>query len=369
MDKIKIGEYKEFENQWNLYRLNVPACWEYASGEGVVVGVVDSGVDGSHKDLGWEGLQIREDIVNLSYEGQQAAYNYVNAIIWKGEHPKILPGWNFITDNDNCCPTNQHGTYMAGAIAADIGDGFGMVGVAPHCKIRPYVVWSPTMSVAHNAIAEGIKRAADDGCDVINVSLTSPYREPICEAVGYAADKGSIVVAAMGNYYAAFSYYPAACFGSLAVGGCDPTGKRWLFSGKWGSTAGKHIICLAPGSDQVATFWWQSRFTPVMGTSSAAACMSGVCALLKSLDKALTVHDIIEMIAEFSNEEWTEERGWGVPDVLKLVKSLVVEKPVVIEPNKLQGYVDIIDDCANNAQIIEEALRRLALRMAVINDV
>ncbi len=319
-----------FVNQWNLKLMNVPAAWEYSTGENVVVGIIDSGVDGSHVDLGWDTLI---DITAMDGDAtRKIKYKPVLDAIREGKHPKILPGWNFIEGNDDTWDLLRHGTYLAGTIGAEM-DGVGMVGVAPNVKIRPYVVIDANDMGQPSDIAKALVKAAQDGCDVINMSLAMPYEETeLMDAIEWVTKNSkAIMIAATGNNNIDKVYYPAAHADVIAVGGCNPVGSRWVHDttvGR-GSNYGDEIFCVAPGSAQMTTFRMRGRFTEADGTSQAAANLSGVTALLKSIKKGLTIADMKSLIkSNSSRNSWDREIGWGVPDACKMAKELAQEKPV-----------------------------------------
>lgn len=322
-----IDEY--FANQWNLKLMNVPAAWEYTQGAGAVVGIIDSGVDGSHIDLGWETM------INITAMDGDASrkikYQPVMDAIRTGKHPKILQGWNYIEGNDDTWDLLRHGTYLAGTICADM-DGIGMIGVAPLAKIRPYVVIDGDDHGQPSDIAKAILQSARDGCDVINISLAMAYETvEMKDAIDWVSkNTNAIIIAATGNNNSNSVYYPAAYENVIAVGGCNPVGERWVHNAIMGrgSNYGSEMLCVAPGASQMTTFRMRWRYTESDGTSQACANMSGVIALLKSVKKNLTFDDVVNLIKKNSSKTaWDKELGYGVPDTYRMVKELATQKP------------------------------------------
>lgn len=279
-----IGKIKDphYEEQWGLHLMHVPEAWPYAMGDDVVVGLIDSGVDGSHEDLGW-GIHL--NISGLDSDAVvRKKYRPVMDAIESGKHPKIMPGYNFIEKSVWTWDRNRHGTYLAGAMAAE-SDGFGMVGVASECKIRPYIVLDNGRWAGERVIEQAILKATADGCDVINMSLAWYKDYPIIkEAIEVATEEGCIVVAATGNKNREGIAYPALYQDTIAIGGCDPKGLRWEHNSWRGSSGGDGIDCVCPGAAQITTRKMRSRFTRIDGTSMACANFTGVVALLKSID-------------------------------------------------------------------------------------
>jgi len=317
-----------FKNQWNLRQLRVPEAWAYTQGEGAVIGIIDSGCDGSHKDLGWD--EHIEITANDNLAQKRAKYQPVLDAIKAGAHPKLLPGWNFVDSSTNTWDWHRHGTYMAGTMSAE-SDGFGMVGVAPMAKIRPYVVLDSKGWGTQETVAKAVLDAAEDGCDVISMSLGWTYpldvlRNAILTVLGRYK---CIVVAAAGNLNKPMIKFPAAYAGMIAVGGCIPTGERWAHSSTKGSCYGVGLTCVGPAAPQVTTQRMRSRFTKnVDATSMACANIAGVAALAKSMDKQLGQKRFKLLLEKYgSNDIWDAETGWGVPNALGIVKDLSTDMP------------------------------------------
>ena len=168
-----------------------PAAWEIVTGSlGIMVAVIDSGIDYHHPDL--DDGRVRTDIDQ----------DYVNG------------DWDAMDDNG-------HGTHVAGTIAAESGNGQGVAGVMWQATLLPLKVCDATGSCPADAIAAAIRYAADQGAQVINMSLGGSCAQTIADAVNYAFfDKNVVVVAAAGNDGAGVGY-PAALDAVIAVG-------RWM---------------------------------------------------------------------------------------------------------------------------------------------
>jgi len=332
---LKLRDIVEpyFAQQWNLKTMNVPLAWQFGYGKDVVVGIIDSGLDGDHKDLGGDGLLYIT--ANDSDAAKLAKYEPVMESIRKGEHPKILPGWNFLRNDDNTYDLFRHGTYLGGVMCAEI-DKYGMAGVAPECRVRPYVVCDAKGRVEQADLAKAVWRAIDDDVDVINISLAwgGDQDKGATEAIYEAIRQGIIVAAATGNNNIGTVYYPARLKGVIAVGGCNSVGERWVHNFIRGSNFGKEMICLAPGASQISTQYMRSRFTNVDGTSMAAANASGVMALAKGVDRSITNADVIGMLSEGKVGEL--ESGYGVLDAYRFL----VKVSDGVKPNPLKLAID-----------------------------
>lgn len=284
--------------QWGLEALHTEEVWRTTKGKGVTVAVLDTGVDADHPDLADNVLPGRDMVGFGARPGDRT---------WA-----------------------RHGTAMAGIIAGH-GHGpnnaDGVMGVAPEAKILPVRViledGDPARAKARttrgNALADGIRWAADQGADVINLSLgddsASAHPEPTEDAaVQYALSKGSVVVASAGNGGEKGDNisYPAAYPGVIAVTAVDRYGTRASFSTRrWYATVS------APGVDVVIADP-DRRYYEGWGTSAAAAFVSGAAALIKSVHPDLTPAQIKELLQDTARDTPVggrdDSRGFGLVD-------------------------------------------------------
>ncbi|MEO3754607.1 type VII secretion-associated serine protease mycosin [Streptomyces sp. B6B3] len=266
------------QQQWALDAVNAPDAWDTTRGAGVTVAVLDTGVDADHPDLVGTVLDGR-DFVGI------------------GARPGD-PEWA------------AHGTAMAGIIAGHghgAGQESGVLGVAPEAEILPVRVLleddDPARDEARDArgdaLADGIRWAADQGADIINLSLgddsESAHADPQEDAaVRYALSKGAVVVASAGNGGEEGDpvSYPAGYPGVIAVAAVDRSGSPADFSTRrWYATVsapGKDVIVADPDG-QYYSGW---------GTSAAAAFVSGSAALLLAAHPDLTPGQVKRLLAE-----------------------------------------------------------------------
>jgi len=230
--------------QWGLRAVGAKAAWERSTGKEIVVAVLDTGV-APHADL-----------------------------------PGLLPGRSF-TGDTNPDP-NGHGTHVAGIIAAAMGNGLGIAGLAPAVRLLPVQVLDAEGSGDHADIAAGIIWATDSGADVINLSLGGEESsDALSAAVQYAIDKGVIVVAAAGNSGSGSNapMYPAAYDPVLAVAAAGPDGTAAMFS-----NSGPYVDLAAPGFAILSTV--PDGYDYLSGTSQAAPFVSAAAALLLAAGRA-----------------------------------------------------------------------------------
>ncbi|KAB8183321.1 S8 family serine peptidase [Nonomuraea phyllanthi] len=290
------------QQQWVLDALNVEQAWNVTKGKGVTVAVIDSGVDVDVKEL----------------KGRVSVGPDMTAGVISRELP---PG--------------RHGTAMAGLIAAS-GEDDGLIGVAPESRILsltmvtdedPELVVPPPeqdedQQVSDSPLARALRYAANHGAKVISMSIGSygPLRSER-EAVSYALGRGVVLVAAVGNdgltNYArqnSTSYwsFPAGYPGVIGVAATDKQGRRAPFS-----SDNLSVLVAAPGVG-VPVVKRESGYEMSEGTSSAAALVAGVAALIKSRYPNLPPEQVAQALASSARGRpaagYDDQTGFGVVD-------------------------------------------------------
>ncbi len=259
--------------------INAPEVWnQNITGNGIVVAVVDTGVDYTHPDLDGNIWRNPGEIAGNGIDDDRNGYI------------DDIRGWDFVA-GDNIpidLSLDGHGTHIAGAIAAERNN-FGITGIAYNAKIMPVRVLSAFGGGSPNNVANGIRYAADNGADVINLSLGNEFfpSNVINEAIQYANNKGSVVVMAAGNSGNSQPDNPAinADRWGIAVGSIDVTGRMDDDSNRAGSRPLDYVV--APGVDIYSTTP-DGDYETYSGTSMATAQVSGVAALVLSANPNLT---------------------------------------------------------------------------------
>jgi hypothetical protein len=272
-------------NDWGVNLVNAPEAWARGyTGQGIVVAVLDTGVDRNHTDLAGNIWTNAGEIANdgLDNDGN----GYVDDVY----------GWNFANGNNNTLDGNSHGTHVAGTIAA-VNNGFGATGVAYNSRIMPVKVLSDSGSGSYSGVAQGIRYAVDNGADVINMSLGGGSTDSAVQsALQYASSRGVIVVMAAGNEGAAQPGYPASSATSwgLAVGAVDSSNQMASFSNRAGSNSSMMYVT-APGV-QVYSTLPNGGYGFLNGTSMAAPHVAGVVALMLNANPNLTDAQVRQII-------------------------------------------------------------------------
>ncbi|MFB2882142.1 S8 family peptidase [Floridanema aerugineum] len=265
-------------DNWGLDAIKAPEVWQKGyTGQGIVVAVIDTGVDYFHPDLD---NNIWVNVDEIAGNGIDDDRNgYIDDI----------RGWDFVFDDNLPIDLDGHGTHVAGIIAAENND-FGATGVAFNAKIMPVNVFDTVLNggAFDEDIAAGIRYAADNGANIINLSLGGSSSFPkTAEAIKYAVEKGVVVVSAAGNNNGFATTYPgryATHFG-ITVGAVDRNNIIANFSNDAGSLPIDYVV--APGVDVYSTSDFD-RYETKTGTSMAAPHVAGTAALILSANPNLS---------------------------------------------------------------------------------
>ncbi|MCM1076530.1 MAG: S8 family serine peptidase [Bacteroides sp.] len=287
----------------------------------VIVAVIDTGVDGNHRDL-----------------------------------PNVLSGWDADTETSPNKVYHYHGTMVAGFIGATPNNGQDVAGVGYGATILPISINTTSSGIfITNAedIANAIRYAADYGANVINCSWRYGRNQDVSDAFTYALNKGCIVVAASGNNNGNVSYPANSNSRIIAVGAIDKNGNRASFS-----NYGESLTVVAPGVDVYST----SPNNSVMmnsGTSFAAPQVSGLAAMILSKYPNETSVDVRNRIIrtaikinsstykydyrikndiQSSNLKWNKEMGYGLIDAAAALAP-EMPYPLTIRIKNSSGYM------------------------------
>jgi len=235
-----------YPNEWHLPKIGAPSAWDQARGSGVIIAILDSGVDTAHPDF----------------------------------QAQLVPGWNFYDNSNDIADVYGHGTAVAGIAGAAGNNAEGVASVGFAARIMPIRVTDASGSGYYSMIAGGLTFAADNGARVANVSfLGVSLSATVDSAAQYMRSKGGVVVVSGGNTGALRSDPPRQSL--TAVAATDEADARASFS-SWGD----YIDVAAPGVG-LWTTWKGGSYAGMSGTSASAPVVAGVYALMMSAKPGL----------------------------------------------------------------------------------
>jgi thermitase len=285
--------------------IDAPEAWAISTGTGVMVAVIDSGIDYTHPDL----------------------------------MPNYAGGYDFASSDADPMDDHGHGTHVAGTIAAALNNltgnpakEEGVVGVAPNARILAYKVCLADGTCSDFAIDQAIARAVADGARVINMSLGGiEYSQSMNDAVQDAWNAGLVIVAGAGNEGATDAFYPAALDHVISVAAFDEDDRRPTFSnyGSWVdiSAPGNVILSTYPMAACVASGLPGDTgcYTWLTGTSMATPHVSGAAALVWSRSDVTSNSQVVDILLNSADprgvdavrlDSWTIHGGLNIHNAL-----------------------------------------------------
>lgn len=303
------------DRQYWLSDYGFLSAWEVTRGEGVVVAVIDTGIDATHPALS-KSVVGGTDVSGI------------------GSADGLTPvGLN-----------SYHGTMVASLIAGtgnQDDENSGVIGTAPEAKLLSVsMAFGDPELDTDSQIAKGIVWAVDNGADVINLSLTRnsvSWPASWDEAFLYAFENDVVVVAAVGNRVDGTEQVsaPATIPGVIAVAGVDVNAQASELS----STSGFTIAVTAPSENLVAAYP-DGEYRIWSGTSGAAPIVSGLVALIRSAYPDLDAQNVVNRVIQTANklgfDGYSTKYGYGLIDA----KAALSEELDLVDENPLGSLAD-----------------------------
>lgn len=327
-----------YKYQWNLQKLEMPRTWDINQGgkSSIVVAVIDTGV-----------AYLDEGVVAKAPDLAGTAFK---------------PGYDFVWDDDKPVDLDGHGTHVTGTIAQTTNNNVGVAGMAFNVSVMPlkalFTDWDEVLGAPYpygsSTVARAIRFAADNGANVINMSLGALVPNTATrDALTYAVGKGVFVAVAAGNSGETDNapLYPAVYAkeidGMVAVGAVDANLARATYS-----NISDYVEIVAPGGDVLADLnndgYWDGVLQQTMdpdavqsgvftefaylfvdGTSMSSAHVAGFAALL--IDQGITKPAAVEAaLKKFATDIGVEgrddETGYGVINPRATIRGLGLRK-------------------------------------------
>ncbi len=311
---FEISYDPEVHQQWGLYNseykgfdISVSNAWNYATGKGVNVAVVDQGVDHKHYDLA----------TNMSY------------MVYTPAGDSIIANWKVIDI--------AHGTQCAGIIASARNNGVGTAGVAPDAKIAKILTHLNMAPAQSEEIMQGFSWATENAIDILSCSWQSVEDDKTKEAIQLALSKGRngkgcIIIKSAGNN-GRWITFPGTVEGVITVANMQQDGSL-----NKNSSHGENLFITAPGTD-IRTTDANGGYCTVTGTSYAAPHVAGVVALMLEIDPSLTYKEVREILAKTAKKigtyeyetdkeygSWNEYYGYGLVNADSAVQMTLMRK-------------------------------------------
>ena len=298
--------------QWNMDMVEVNAARATATGKGVVVAVIDTGVLSTHQDL----------------------------------QGRLVPGYDFVQNDAVPQDGDGHGTHVTGIAGAATDNGVGIASVAPDAKLMPIRVLDDNGGGLADDAAKGVDFAIEHGADVINLSLGPEV--PIAgaggeleRAVKRALDRGLVVAAAAGNNSMPVCEQGTGEGRLLCVGAVDKRRNRSFYSsfGAGLAISGPGGSALPVVDEGILSTWNSGGYEEIDGTSQATPHVSGVAALVISQGLAgqAAVQRVLQTATDVGQPGPDPEFGAGIVNAKRAVAGLSGSSAGRSEPGATRG--------------------------------
>ena len=358
-EEAVIPNDQYFDLQWHLINsgqaggldnedILAPEAWNSRStSPDITVAIIDSGIQLDHPDL-TNNIWINSDeIFGNGFDDDGNGY------------VDDASGWNFPASSPYPFP-DEHGTHVAGIIGAEGNNGIGVAGVSWDVQLMPLDVFNGSKGASDADIVNAIYYAANNGADIINMSLGSTYYnanlsdfkryEPYgfslyYDALTYAVNQGITVVIAAGNddlnndtHLSVPAAFSEAIDGVISVASLSNSGDL-----SWYTNYGSSVTIAAPGGNadgsvvgEIISTVPYSNYYGLSGTSMASPIVAGAAALIKAENKNLSPADIEVILTSSADKyrEWdylVEDGNYlNLDEALSLAKSFKASQPEII---------------------------------------
>ncbi len=329
--KVKPDELPNDPNygsQWHLSKMACPAAWSYTKGNGVIIAILDTGVDGTHPDLSG----------------------------------KLVGGWNVFDNNSNYSDVYGHGTAVAGTAAASTNNSIGVAGTAWNCSIMPIRISDANGYGYSSTVASGLIRAADSGARVANVSYDFSTDPVVADAAKYFCDKGGVLTMSAGNdgYASPANDNPYV----LTISATDSSDALASWSNR-----GNNIDLAAPGV-YIYTTTRGGGYGAWNGTSFSAPAVAGVAGLVLSANPNLNGYQVQDVLKQSAVDRgtagWDNQFGWGLVNASNAVQKALTYSGDTTAPSVSFSSPTEGAQVSGSCQIFVSAIDNLAVNKVLL---
>ncbi|MBI4080575.1 MAG: S8 family serine peptidase [Candidatus Levybacteria bacterium] len=336
--KFAVSNDTSLSQQWGLFKINAAnsaaaSAWDVTTGGSTIkIAILDTGIEESHPDLSG----------------------------------KVVGSFNF-TDSATADDLDGHGTHVAGIAAAATNNGNGVAGTGYNTVLLNGKVLNDNGEGTYDWVANGIIWAADQGADVISMSLGgSSYSQTLENAVNDAWSKGAVVIAAAGNNGNSKPSYPGYYQNVIAVAATDSNDSKASFS-----TYGSWVDVAAPGVNIYSTYK-DNSYKSINGTSMATPFAAGTAALIwmqGSCSNNTCVRQQLEKTADQiagTGSLW----AWGRINAYKAVSGIVTVPTYTPTPTPTPVIAKImtVSNINMSYTVLSRSTRRINATITVLDE-
>ena len=326
-----IPDDPRFSSAWHLPKIQATDAWDFSTAEGIIIAILDTGVDGTHPDLAG----------NMTF------------------------GWNAVDGSTDTSDVMGHGTAVAGTAAAAGNNATGVTSIAWNAQIMPIRITNRSDGYAYwSDAARGLNWAADNGAHVANISFGMTNSSTVSSAAQYMRSKGGVVVVAGGNDGNDPGYSDNPHMITVSATTSNDSKASW-------SNYGNYIDVGAPGAS-ILTTNRGGGYGNWNGTSFASPATAGVVALIKGANPGLTPDEVETVLKSSANKiagDWHPYYGHGRVNAAAAVQMAMTmdtipadyEAPAVnifspVGGNTVSGIVQVEVNASDNVAVSQVSL-------------
>jgi subtilisin family serine protease len=307
LDEGYLPNDESFDGAWWLRRISAPEAWEITRGDtNVVIGIIDTGIDHTHRDLRSNLWHNRAEIDSNGLDDDNNGF--IDDIIgWDFvDAPSLPAGGDYLERDNDPMDDFGHGTYVAGCAASATDNGVCYPSAGFNCRLMALRAGNINGTLEEDDIAAAVLYGVANGASIINMSFGDVVASPLLrEVVQIASNAGVILTASAGNGRSNGIHYPSGFPEVISVGATDSNDFKANFS-----NYGPSVDIMAPGDFINSTILGGEcgEWRYPSGTSYAAPIIAGVVGLMLSVNPDLTPDEVLNVLRATADDLRTD--GW-----------------------------------------------------------